>query len=93
MAFDEAKKPVAKENVEPAGLDMKAILFKESIVHYTSLLHAVALLHIRGDWDLNNLRPHKSSDPPPPLVGFHRIPGSRILGNHWFGMLSMLATF
>lgn len=46
----------------------KAQLFAQNIVHLTSLLHAVALQHLRGDWELDNLIPFHSLDPPPPLV-------------------------
>ena len=47
----------------------KAQLFAQNIVHLTSLLHALALQHLRGDWELDNLIPFHSLDPPPPLVG------------------------
>ncbi|KAK9805550.1 hypothetical protein WJX72_004682 [[Myrmecia] bisecta] len=41
--------------------------FADSVVHLCSLMHALALQHLRGDWDMNNLKAHRSADDPPPL--------------------------
>jgi hypothetical protein len=38
-------------------------------VHMTSLLHGLAMQHLRGDWDLSNLVPHDYAGAPPPNVG------------------------
>ena len=46
----------------------KAQVFAQTLVHLTSLLHAVALQHLRSDWELANLTPYCDKDPPPPLV-------------------------
>lgn len=46
----------------------QAQMFAQTIVHLTSLLHAVALQHLRGDWQLDNLVPYHVLDAPPPLV-------------------------
>ncbi len=45
-----------------------ADVFRESMVHLVSLLHALALQHLRIDWDLHNITPHSSAEAPPPLV-------------------------
>lgn len=37
-------------------------------VHMSSLLHGLAMQHLRGDWDLCNLVPHDYAGPPPPNV-------------------------
>lgn len=42
--------------------------FSQTLVHLTSLLHAVALQHLRSDWELANLIPYRTEDPPPPMV-------------------------
>lgn len=42
--------------------------FKECFLHYMSLLHAVAIQHLRGDWDLSNLHAMQPTDKPPPVV-------------------------
>ena len=42
--------------------------YQETLLHLFSLLHAVALQHLRGDWDLNNLHAMQSTDSPPPVV-------------------------
>ena len=46
----------------------RAKWFTETTVHLSSLLHAVALQHLRSDWDLSNLTTYHSIDPAPPLV-------------------------
>ncbi len=46
----------------------RAKWFTETTVHLTSLLHGVALQHLRNDWDLANLTTYHSIDPAPPLV-------------------------
>ena len=46
----------------------RAKWFTETTVHLSSLLHAVALQHLRSDWDLANLTTYDSIDPAPPLV-------------------------
>jgi hypothetical protein len=38
-------------------------------VHMTSLLHGLAMQHLRGDWELANLVPHDYASAPPPNVG------------------------
>ena len=52
---------------DPKAWD-KAQTFAQTLVHLTSLLHAVALQHLRSDWELSNLTPYRIEDPPPPLV-------------------------
>lgn len=46
----------------------RANWFTETTVHLTSLLHGIALQHLRSDWDLSNLTTFHSIDPAPPLV-------------------------
>ena len=58
----------ANQAADPKALH-KAQLFAETLVHLVSLLHAVALQHLRSDWELANLIHFHASDPPPPLVG------------------------
>ncbi|KAK9864551.1 hypothetical protein WJX84_008203 [Apatococcus fuscideae] len=41
--------------------------FAEVMTHTVSLLHALCLQHLRGDWDLGNLCTHDSAGIPPPL--------------------------
>lgn len=52
---------------DPQAWD-KTQQFAQTLVHLTSLLHAVALQHLRSDWELSNLIPYRIEDPPPPLV-------------------------
>ncbi|KAL3134602.1 hypothetical protein ABBQ38_006433 [Trebouxia sp. C0009 RCD-2024] len=52
--------------------------FAQTLVHLTSLLHAVALQHIRGDWELANLKQYIVTDPPPPLDAAVTTEGARI---------------
>ena len=42
--------------------------FVERLTHLLSLLHALALQHLRGDWHLSNLVAHDPSIGPPPVV-------------------------
>ena len=46
----------------------RAKWFTETTVHLSSLLHGIALQHLRSDWDLSNLTTYHSIDPAPPLV-------------------------
>ena len=48
----------------------RARWFAETAVHLSSLLHGLALQHLRNDWDLANLTTFHNVDPPPPLVRF-----------------------
>lgn len=43
-------------------------MFVETLTHVTSLLHGVALQHLRSDWELGNLVPYQAEDLPPPIV-------------------------
>lgn len=52
---------------DPKAWD-KAQQFAQTLVHLTSLLHGVALQYLRSDWELSNLTPYCTEDPPPPLV-------------------------
>ncbi|KAL0045047.1 hypothetical protein WJX82_006316 [Trebouxia sp. C0006] len=51
----------------------RAKWFTETTVHLSSLLHGIALQHLRSDWDLSNLTTYHSIDPAPPLdaAGLH----------------------
>jgi len=40
--------------------------FKTAVLHKFSLLHALALQHLRVDWKLSNLAPHLPTTEPPP---------------------------
>ncbi len=44
--------------------------FRETLMHLMSLMHGLALQHLRGDWDLYNLRPYDPTEPLPPVVSF-----------------------
>ena len=44
----------------------------------TSLLHGLAMQHLRGDWDLINLVPHDYAGAPPANVGVPRCTASGI---------------
>ena len=55
----------------------RARWFAESTVHLSSLLHGLALQHLRNDWDLANLTMFHNVDPPPPMV---RSSGSSLAG-------------
>lgn len=46
----------------------RAIEFRETLRHTMSLMHGLALQHLRGDWNLDNLQPYHPTDPPPPVV-------------------------
>ncbi len=46
--------------------------FQRALVHVASLLHGVALQHLRGDWDLDNLVEHDHHAPPPANVSPRR---------------------
>lgn len=46
----------------------EAAQFQRAAVHLASLLHGVALQHLRGDWDLDNLVEHDHHASPPVTV-------------------------
>jgi len=52
----------------------RARWFTETTVHLTSLLHGMALQHLRSDRDLANLTAYRPLDPQPPLVLTFRLP-------------------
>ncbi len=54
---------------DPKALHRSQV-FAQTLVHLTSLLHAVALQHLRSDWELANLTPYTVTDPPPPMVSY-----------------------
>lgn len=54
----------------------RACWFADTVVHLTSLLHGLALQHLRNDWDLANLTTFHSNDPQPPTVS------ARLICNH-----------
>ena len=45
-------------------------MFVQTLTHVTSLLHGVALQHLRSDWELGNLIPYQAQDLPPPIVSY-----------------------
>eukprot|EP00884_Botryococcus_braunii_P001134 jgi/Botrbrau1/11020/Bobra.101_1s0018.1 len=66
IAFDSDTLPAT-----PSESELEAArLFREAMVHLISLLHGVALQHLRIDWDLGNLTRHQSYSLPPPLDGY-----------------------
>ena len=65
---------------EGASLE-RTIEFKETLLHIMSLMHALALQHLRGDWDLHNLQPAHPTDLPPPVV--RPPPSEGIRGGPW----------
>ena len=50
----------------------RSVEFRETLMHLMSLMHGLALQHLRGDWDLYNLRPYDPTEPLPPVVSFCR---------------------
>lgn len=67
----------------------KAQTFAQSLVHLTSLMHAVALQHLRSDWELANLTPYRAESPPPPLDAaalFNSKQGTKV---HWMWIRSL----
>lgn len=52
----------------PSGSAAREIEFRETLLHLMSLMHGLALQHLRGDWDLHNLQPTHPTDVPPPVV-------------------------
>lgn len=68
-------------------------------VHMTSLLHGLAVQHLRGDWDLINLVPHDYAGAPPANVGGWEHVASCLKGmdnlvpyEHFGMQLTMVAT-
>jgi len=61
LSFDQHTPP------EGAGEEWRgeAACFQRAVVHLASLMHGVALQHLRGDWDLDNLVEHDHHAPPP----------------------------
>lgn len=51
-----------------AADSVAADAFSGKLVHLLSLLHALALQHLRRDWELDNIRAHTRGLPPPPAV-------------------------
>lgn len=70
LSFDQHTPP------EGAGEEWRgeAACFQRAVVHLASLMHGVALQHLRGDWDLDNLVEHDHHAPPPANVGHHPCP-------------------
>lgn len=66
LSFDEHTAPADAD----AAWRKDADAFQRGLVHASSLLHGLALQHLRGDWDLDNLSTHDLVAPPPPNVSF-----------------------
>lgn len=47
--------------------DERSVEFRATLMHLLSLLHGLAIQHLRGDWDLHNLQPTAATDLPPPV--------------------------
>ena len=45
--------------------------FRAQLTHLYSLVHAMAVQHLRTDWDLFNIQPHSTARGPPPQVLTH----------------------
>lgn len=63
LSFDEHTQP------RDAGPEWRrtADAFQGSLVHCCSLMQALALSHLRGDWELDNIHAHDHNGPPPPM--------------------------
>ena len=69
---------------DPKAWD-KAQTFAQSLVHLTSLMHAVALQHLRSDWELANLTPYRATSAPGTAFPFHQCILSRLIKTgHFF---------
>lgn len=56
----------ARRRMEKTEAD--AFQFQGKMLHLMSLMHGLAVQHLRRDWDLCNLHPFNTKDPPPPVV-------------------------
>lgn len=65
LSFDQHMAPLSSEGLSPTHLQKEAADFQRAAVHLGSLLHAMALLHLRTDWDLDNIIAHDNWTPPP----------------------------
>ena len=45
----------------------RCVEFRATLLHLMSLMHGLAIQHLRGDWDLQNLQPTHATDLPPPV--------------------------
>lgn len=68
VAFEKAGLLRAKGDKECRREADRSKAFADAITHTVSLLHAVCLQHLRGDWDLSNLCSHDPDGAPPPTV-------------------------
>ncbi|KAK9827509.1 hypothetical protein WJX74_006552 [Apatococcus lobatus] len=82
VAFEKASLLQTRDRQECRREADRSKAFADAITHTVSLLHAVCLQHLRGDWDLGNLCSHDPDGAPPPtdatqlhsgLVGFSLI--------------------
>ena len=71
VAFEKAGLLRAKGEKECRREADRSKAFADAITHTVSLLHAVCLQHLRGDWDLGNLCSHDPDGAPPPTVSRH----------------------
>jgi predicted membrane chloride channel (bestrophin family) len=81
LSFDLSNNPKAwdKNFNDP---DAGAITFKEDIVHWFSLLHALSLQFLRFDWQIKNLKPHGTHNLPAWDSAF--VPGYKPRLSHYF---------
>lgn len=72
VAFEKASLLQTKDQQECRREADRSKAFADAITHTVSLLHAVCLQHLRGDWDLGNLCAHEPDGAPPPMVSSMR---------------------
>ncbi len=71
----------------------RCIEFRATLLHLMSLMHGLAIQHLRGDWDLHNLQPTHATDLPPPVdaaaLQYVFGPPSRKTGTWRFNFLDL----
>ena len=79
VVFDEFNRPALAKGATTKEMEQEAKAaerFRLTCFHIFSLLHALAIQHLRTDWDLNNLRTHFPTEPAPPLVSLYPTPAA-----------------
>ena len=71
VAFEKASVLDKKNEKECRQEAARCKSFADAMTHTVSLLHALCLQHLRGDWDLGNLCMHDADGNPPPMVSSH----------------------
>ena len=91
VAFEKACLLQTRDRQECRREADRSKAFADAITHTVSLLHAVCLQHLRGDWDLGNLCSHDPDGAPPPTVSSHPIRTQSCLCDIFMDILHWLA--